>query len=141
MAIRVFKKVVKLPAKPPGLEPAELEAYRDLVAQIKENETDTETPLENVLVAARQKARLERMIRDYHQLKDLLIETMTNPARVHPLVQEIRNLEKGYMDTLGRLCLTTSSKATAKNQGGLGKGDSKSSTPFDRALNSLDFDD
>lgn len=142
MPVKVFKKVVSLPVNPPGLTPEERVCYQDLVGQIKDNQTDKETPLEIVLVAARQKARLELITKECHALgKNILIETMTNPARVHPLVQELRNLEKGYVDTLGRLCLTTSSKATAKINGGLGAGDSQNKSPLRLASASLDHDD
>jgi hypothetical protein len=142
MAIKVFKKIVTLPAKPKGLTVEEMDCYLDLVQQLKENQTHHETPLEVVLLGAKQKARLNKLYQDVQDLRgNFLIETMTNPARLHPLVQELRTMERTYLDTLGKMLLTTTSRLGAKEHTGITAGDSKSKTPLERASASLDFDD
>ena len=142
MPAKVFKKIVVLPPKPKGLTTEEMDCYLDLVQQLKENQTDLDTPLEVVLLGARQKARLNKLYQDVQALEgNFLIETMTNPARLHPLVQELRNMERSYLDTLGKMLLTTVSKISARDHTGFGSGDSTSKTPLARASASLDFDD
>ena len=145
MPRKVYKsKANLLPEKIAGLTEPQQDAYKELRRQLIQHNLAADTPTESVVVAARQKARVEEVTRRVEVLREgkygdgWLVETATNPARLHPLIAELRSLERAYVDVLNRLCLTTCSKKTASNNNGAAAGDNLSPDSFEMVMKGLD---
>jgi hypothetical protein len=87
--------------------PAELESYSELVRQIRKAGTETATPVEAVILAAKQRARMEAIRQRVAGLPDIVVRGSLGQQTLHPLVKELRVLEVAYSGSIGRLLLTT----------------------------------
>jgi len=89
-------------------------AYVDLLSQIRRAGNEKHTSVEVLIVAATQKAALEDLNSRINGLESLTIKGSHSQESLHPLVKERRQLQSGYLQTLGKLLLTPRSKHTAR---------------------------
>jgi hypothetical protein len=112
-----FKK--RLPLVPEqNLTPEQLAAYQDLLAQVQENHLEEHVPLEPLIQAAKQKARIEMLERIANRMGDDVVDEMgTGRSKVHCVLEHILKVESSYLTCLGKIGLTATAKATLKARG------------------------
>jgi hypothetical protein len=97
-----------LPDRPEGdFSPEELECYAELLRQIRKKGTETAASVEEVVLAACLKARVDYFRRRVKNLDDVVVIGSSGHEMVHPLVRELRAVETSYGTLLGKLLLTT----------------------------------
>ena len=99
-----------------NFSPAELESWTELVRQIRKAGTETATPVEAVVLAAKQRARLEAIRSAVSELPTFVVRGSLGQQTLHPLVKELRALESAYAATIGRLLLTTRAALSGANR-------------------------
>ncbi len=105
---RIQKNGYPLPSKPDGeFTQDELDCYAELVRQIRKKGTESAASVEEVILAACLKARVDYFRKRVRNLDDIVIIGSTGSETVHPLVRELRAAECSYGTLLGKLLLTT----------------------------------
>ena len=94
--------------------PEELAAYQDLLGQIRRAGNEKHTSIEILLVAATQRAHLEELNAKINALPSQTVNGSHGQVTLHPLVKERRQLQSSYLQTLGKLLLTTRSRAVSR---------------------------
>lgn len=109
----------RLPLVPDqNLTPEQLTCYQELLTQVKENHLEEHVPLEPLIQAARQKARIEMLERIAIKLGDDVVDEMGNGRQsIHCVLEHILKIESSYLTCLGKIGLTATSKATLKDRG------------------------
>lgn len=109
----------RLPEVPDAnLTPEQLTCYQELLAQVKEYHLEDHVPLEPLLQAARQKARIEMLERIAIRLGDDVIDEMgSGRSKVHCALEHLLKVESTYLTCLGKIGLTATAQATLKGRG------------------------
>lgn len=129
-----------LPDIPPvQLTEPQQEAYRALLGQIRAYGLEQQIPLEPVIQAAKQKARIEWL----ESRLNVAMETDPAGKETASLLCECRKQSSCYLSLLGKIGLTGTARTHLANLGkskGIGNGDQPDHDLLSRASASLDFD-
>ena len=96
------------------LSESELQAYVELLQQIRRAGVEKHASVEILCVAAIQKAQLELFNAKIAAMESLVTHGANGQFMLHPYVKERRTLQVTFLQTLGKLLLTPRSKSTAR---------------------------